>query len=297
MSPKTEKIELKVIESPAEMAAVEDLEKKVWPGINSIPYHVLLAVAHNGGILIGAYDGEDIVGYVFGFLGMYQTDKGTEIKHCSHLLAIHPDYQNLGLGYKLKRAQWQLVRQQGLDLITWTYDPLESRNASLNIAKLGAVCNTYLRNEYGEMTDELNEGIPSDRFMVHWWVNSNRVAQRLSKKARKRLDLAHFLAADAVIINDTKLNQVGLPVPNQDRMNTLEDPQTRPAITLFEIPADYQGMKVADMDLAIEWRMYSRTVFELFFHHGYLVTDVVYLPGSSPRSYYVLSQGDNTIGD
>ncbi len=291
-----DKFELKVIDSPAEMAAVEDLEKKVWPGINSIPSHVLLAVAHNGGVLIGAYDGEEIVGYVFGFLGFYQSEKGTEIKHCSHLLAIHPDYQNLGLGYKLKRAQWQLVRQQGLDLITWTYDPLESRNASLNIAKLGAVCNTYLRDEYGEMTDELNEGISSDRFLANWWVNSNRVAQRLGKKTRKRLDLAHFLAADAEIINDTKLNQAGLPVPDKDQMDILEDPQTRPPITLFEVPADYQGMKAADMGLAIEWRMYSRTIFELFFHHGYLVTDMVYLPGSNPRSYYVLSQGDTTLG-
>lgn len=296
MTGKADKIELKVIESPAEMAAVEDLEKKVWPGINSVPYHVLLAVAHNGGILVGAYDGEDLVGYVFGFLGMYQTENGTEIKHCSHLLAIHPDYQSLGIGYKLKRAQWQLVRQQGLDLITWTYDPLESRNASLNIAKLGAVCNTYLRDEYGEMADELNQGIPSDRFLVHWWVNSNRAAQRLSKKTRKRLDLAHFLAAGAEIINDTKLNEAGLPVPDQDRMDTLEDPQTRPPITLFEIPADYQGMKTADLDLAIEWRLYSRTIFELFFQHGYLVTDLIYLPGSSPRTYYVLSQGDNTLG-
>ena len=296
MAGKSDKIELKVIESPAEMAAVEDLEKKVWPGINSVPYHVLLAVAHNGGILVGAYDGEEIVGYVFGFLGFYQTEKGTDIKHCSHILAIHPDYQSQGIGYKLKRAQWQLVRQQGLELITWTYDPLESRNAFLNIAKLGAVCNTYLRDEYGEMSDELNEGISSDRFLVNWWVNSNRVAQRLSTKPRKKLDLAHFLAAHAQIINDTKLNGAGLPVPDQDRMYILEDPKTRPSITMFEIPADYQAMKASDLDLAIEWRMYSRTVFELFFHHGYLVTDMVYLPGSSPRSYYVLSQGDNTLG-
>jgi predicted GNAT superfamily acetyltransferase len=80
-------------------------------------------------------------------------------------------------------------------------------------------------------------------------------------------------------------------------MDILEDPETRPQITLFDIPADYQGMKTADMDLAIEWRLYSRTIFELFFQYGYLVTDMVYLPGSSPRSYYVLSQGDNTLGD
>jgi predicted GNAT superfamily acetyltransferase len=146
------------------------------------------------------------------------------------------------------------------------------------------------------MTDVLNIGIPSDRFMVHWWINSQRVTQRLSRESRKKLDLAHFLAADVEVINTTTLNEAGWPVPTGDRMDLIENPESQAAMTLFEIPADFQGMKATDLKLAREWRYYSRTIFELFFHHGYLVTDFVYLPGKNPRSYYVLSQGDNTLG-
>jgi predicted GNAT superfamily acetyltransferase len=79
----------------------------------------------------------------------------------SHI-GIDPDQRDAGIGFALKRAQWQMVRHQGLDHITWTYDPLLSRNAYLNIAKLGAVCNTYRRSEYGDMRDG---NALSDRFL------------------------------------------------------------------------------------------------------------------------------------
>ena len=82
------------------------------------------------------------------------------LKHCSHQLGVHPAYRNLGLGFLLKRFQWEFVRDQGIELITWTYDPLLSTNAYLNIARLGAVCNTYRRNEYGDLNDDLNAGLP-----------------------------------------------------------------------------------------------------------------------------------------
>lgn len=297
MNTSSEDFLIKTIDSPEDMAAVEALEQVVWPGESQVPAHLLLAAVRSGGVLAGAYDNDSLVGFVFSFPGLRQTEKDTlTVKHLSHILAVHPDYRNQGLGFMLKRAQWQLVRQQGLNLITWTYDPLESRNAALNITKLGAVCNTYYRNYYGEMQDGLNVGIPSDRFQVDWWVNSPRVNQRLSRNSRRKLDLAHYLAAEAEVINTTRVNAAGWPVPAQDQMDILEKPETRPPLTLFEIPADFQGLKAADIDLAMNWRMYSRTIFELFFHHGYLVTDVVYLPGSSARAYYVLSQGNSTLG-
>jgi predicted GNAT superfamily acetyltransferase len=297
MAKKTDNIKLRIIESPEDMVEVEKLERQIWLGDTPVPYHMHLAIVHNGGVVIGAYDGDRLLGYVFGFVGSYESDDGLRFKHCSHQLGIHPDFQDQGIGNRLKRAQWQLVRQQGLDLITWTYDPLETRNAYLNLAKLGAVCNTYLQNEYGDMIDELNAGIPSDRFMVHWWINSQRVTKRLSRESRKKLDLAHFLAADVEVINTTTINDAGWPVPAKDRMDLIEDPESPVAMTLFEVPADFQGIKAADVELAKEWRLYSRTIFELFFHQGFLVTDMVFLPGKTPRCYYVLSQGENTLGD
>lgn len=303
-------IEIHILETPQQAGWVEDLQRLVWPGSDTeiVPAHVMLTAAHNGGVLIGAfetqsdgaerqqttYEPSGLVGFVFGFPGLYQTPDGPRLKHCSHMLGVHPAYQDRGIGFRLKRAQWQMVRKQGIDLITWTYDPLLSRNARLNIANLGGVCNTFLPNEYGELRDCLNAGQPTDRFQIDWWVESKRVAQHLSNTKRASLDLAHFLAADVPIANPTQLNHAGLPVP-PDHTDLPDPAGEKPALLLIEIPADYQALKNADMNLALAWRRHSQKVFETLFFAGYLVTDFVYLPGATPRSFYLLSQGDSTL--
>ncbi|MEJ2488109.1 MAG: hypothetical protein P8Y68_20515 [Anaerolineales bacterium] len=203
---------------------------------------------------------------------------------------------NKGVGEILKRAQWEVVRQQGLELITWTYDPLESRNAYLNISKLGAICNLYKRNEYGDMEDDLNAGVPSDRFQVDWWVNSRRVVKRLNQKSDNRLQLSNYIEGGTPIINQTKLNDAGFPMPFQDDMDKLEDGDNRPNLALFEIPANIQSIKAKEIELAREWRLYSRVIFELLFGHGYIVTDFVYEPDDVPRSYYIFTYGEATVG-
>ncbi|MFN8388518.1 MAG: GNAT family N-acetyltransferase [Anaerolineales bacterium] len=133
---------IKLIETPEEMNAIEALQREVWSGSETdvVPAHVFIAAIHNGGLLLGAYLNEQLVGFVFGFPGLYSTPDGPRAKHCSHMMGILPAHRDSGVGFALKRAQWQMVRHQGLDHITWTYDPLLSRNAYLNIRKLGAVC-------------------------------------------------------------------------------------------------------------------------------------------------------------
>jgi predicted GNAT superfamily acetyltransferase len=305
---------IRILENPEEMNEAEELQRVVWPGSETdiVPLHVLITVAHNGGIVIGAYsDGqrslgaeiedpaseqESLIGFVYGFPGLYFTPDGPRPKHCSQQLAVHPDYQNQGLGFFLKRAQWQMVRHQGLDLITWTFDPLLSRNAHLNISRLGAVCSTYLREVYGEMRDGLNAGLPSDRFQVDWWVNTRRVNRRLSKKARSRLDLAHFLSAGAEIVNPSHLEDSGYPKPSVAK---LPPPSGASGATvpllLVEIPSDINAIRAVDMDLALEWRMSIRNIFEELFGRGYLVTDFIHMPATPSRSFYVLSHGESTL--
>jgi predicted GNAT superfamily acetyltransferase len=289
-------IELRILHAPEELRAAQQLQEQVWPGAPAVPDHLLIAAGHNGGINIGAYDKGKLVGALFGFVGIYQHDDRTAVKHCSHSLGVLPEYRDQGVGFLLKRAQRQVVQKQGFELATWTYDPLESRNAYLNIHKLGAICKIYRRNEYGDMIDELNQGMPSDRFEVEWWVNSLRVNQRLSGENRNKLTLEHYTAGDVHPINTTKINASGWPVPHQDQMDLIEDSFNRPAIALLEFPANFQGMKSADIELAKDWRMYTRILFELFFLNGYVVTDMLYQPGDPPRSYYVLSHGEATIG-
>jgi predicted GNAT superfamily acetyltransferase len=281
-------LSLRILETPVELEAVEDLERLVWPGSETdvIPSHLLLAAVHGGGLVIGAYDDAMDpplpVGFVFGFPGLYYTPDGPRIKHCSHQLGVLPEYRNSGLGFRLKRAQWQMVRHQGIDRITWTFDPLISRNARLNISRLGTVCNTYLRHFYGEMRDEMNRGLPSDRFEVDWWVNSRRVERRLSKYSRRQLHLVDFQKAETLIIHALA------PLP-------AFSPTANPLI-LVEIPIDILAMKATNPARALEWRLYTRTVFEDLFAQGYLITDFVQTTSErSPGSYYVLSHGEATL--
>jgi len=288
---------LSIIDTPEGTAEVEDLQRQIWSGNDTevVPTHILITAARNGGLLVGAYHASRLAGFVFGFPGLYPTPDGPRLKHCSQMLGVHPDHRDAGLGFALKRAQWQMVRHQGIDLITWTYDPLLSRNAFLNIARLGAVCNQYHRNEYGMMRDEMNAGLPSDRFEVNWWVNSPRVRRRLSSRPRLQLDLAHFLSAGAEILNPTQLDEAGLPHPTEARLPQAEKAVEEDALLLVEIPSNFPAVRLANPALALHWREHTRSLFEALFAQGYLVTDFIHLPGATARSFYVLSHGESTF--
>ena len=279
---------IRLLESPEDMPAVEALQRTVWPGSETdvVPAHMLITAVHNGGLIAGAFVNDQLVGFVFGFPGIEFTPDGPRPKHCSHMMGIHPDQRNSGIGFALKRAQWQMVRHQGLDHITWTYDPLLSRNAYLNIAKLGAVCNTYRQSEYGDMRDGLNAGLPSDRFLVDWWIHTRRVERRLGKRARRPLKLEDFSKAE--------LHPLYSPHHSDDHW--LRPPEhfspLEGNLTLAEIPTDFSALKDADFSLARDWRFFSRELFETAFSDGYIVTDFVF---DQDRSFYVLTHGESTL--
>jgi predicted GNAT superfamily acetyltransferase len=285
---------IKVIEEMDEMHRVEEVQRQVWhePETDIVPAHLMNSAVHNGGVLLGAYVDADLVGFVFGFPGYYSTPDGPRLKHYSSMLGVRSDVEGQGIGFALKRAQWQMVRHQGIDRITWTYDPLLSRNAWLNITRLGAVCNTYHRNFYSDMKDDLNRGLPTDRFDVDWWVNSHRVNRRLSRRRRNDLTLNHFLAGGSLMVNPAVIDERGLPHPAAELTLTSIREQ---AILLVEIPADFQVLKSADLKLALEWRLHTRELFEHLFQAGYLVTDFVQSINEPKRSYYILVHGESTL--
>lgn len=289
-------IRIRSLSTAADMALVEELQRAVWTGNETeiVPAHMLLAVAHGGGVVLGAFEADRLVGMVFGFLGVDEAHPDrvamARLKHCSHMLAVDPQARNRSIGYRLKLAQRDAIIRQGVRLATWTYDPLLSLNAHLNIRRLGAVCQTYVRDAYGDMRDGLNAGIASDRFDVEWWVTSPRVAARVEGR-RTPLDLVHFLEGGAQKVNPAALRPDGWPEPAA----SAEPFQGN--VLLVEIPSDFQAMRGADLGLARAWRQHSRAVFEETFRLGYLVTDFVYLKGeTSPRAYYVLIQGGTTFG-
>jgi predicted GNAT superfamily acetyltransferase len=285
---------IKIIENMNEMHQAVEIQRLVWleSETDIIPAHLMNSAVHSGGLLIGAYVDQEMVGFVFGFPGFYSTPDGPRLKHYSSILGIRPEWQGQGIGFALKRAQWQMVRHQGIDRITWTFDPLLSRNAWLNITRLGAVCDTYLRDFYGKMNDVLNQGLPSDRFNVDWWVNSHRVNRRLSRRRRNHLDLVHFLSGGAPIINPAEMDINVLPHP----VEKVEIPLGKDLpILLVEIPANFLSLKGADISLALAWRLHSRAIFEDLFKAGYLVTDFVRSTNLPSRSYYVLCHGESTL--
>ncbi len=283
---------IRLIDTPEEMLLVEELQRAVWPDSETdvVPMHMLITVVHNGGLVLGAFKEEKIVGFLMGFPGLETTPDGPRPKHCSHMMGIHPVERDSGIGFALKRAQWQMVRHQGLDHITWTYDPLLSRNAYLNIAKLGAVCTIYRRSEYGEMRDGLNAGLPSDRFQVDWWINTRRVERRLGKRPRPTLKLDHLTRTGMRPMYALQTLTDSLPRP-PEHLPPFDD-----RLILAEIPSDFTALKAADFSLARDWRFFTRELFETAFKASYIITDFIYDPNAgNSRGLYVLTHGESTL--
>jgi predicted GNAT superfamily acetyltransferase len=271
------------IETIDEYRAVEDLQAQVWgsDARDVVPLHLLLTANKNGGLALGAFDADltppdDLIGFVFGFVGL--TAAG-QIKHCSHMLGVLPHYRDRRIGEELKRRQRDFVLAQGITLMTWTFDPLQSRNARLNLRKLGAICRTYARNLYGAMSDQLNAGVPSDRFEVEWHLASRHVAVRLAH-AEPEPNLAALLAAGGVVLNPAPSNAADdAPAP------VCHDPSG--ARVLIRFPTDIQALKMTRPAEVLTWRMQVRDLCERSFAAGYTITDV-FTAGAC--SYYLLHQ-------
>jgi len=156
-----------------ELEACVHLQKEVW-GFNDIdivPARVFLVASKIGGQVIGAFRGDELVGYTLSIPG----NRDGHVYLHSHMLAVKESCRNLGLGRKLKLAQRADALEKGIELIEWTFDPLEIKNAYLNIVKLGAIARRYNINQYGSFSSPLQGGLPSDRLVAEWWLRSDRV--------------------------------------------------------------------------------------------------------------------------
>lgn len=166
-------IEIRQAASIAEMEACVNLQQWVWqyPDKDVIPRRMFVVARSVGGQVLGAWAGDKLAGYALAIPGIR---KGRHYLH-SHMLAVMPEYRNRGIGVKLKLAQRDDALARGIDLIEWTFDPLQTKNAFLNIEKLGAIARRYSVNFYGESTSPLHARLPTDRLHAEWWVGSERV--------------------------------------------------------------------------------------------------------------------------
>ncbi|MDQ3248985.1 MAG: hypothetical protein M3Q45_07200 [Chloroflexota bacterium] len=280
-------ITIKPIDTVEACEQFQELERCVWSSedVDLMPVHVLITVAHNGGVLLGAYaeDGpaelSGLVGAALGWLGagVDQADTRPQLKLCSHMAGVLPEWQGKGVGLRLKLAQRDAMLTQGLtNWMTWTYDPLYRANGVFNIHRLGATCHTYFRNRYGTMTDALNAGAPSDRCQVDWWVQSEAVvnilnsagmAERVTKGAWHVLPTAPMGDFRQPIEQTLPLDGTPLAVP---------------------IPDDIAAIRRVDSELGLAWRFYLRDVLESAFSGGYSMVDCVDLPEQG--WHYILTE-------
>ena len=289
------KIEIRTMKTLADCIAAEQLQEEIWQmePLETVSAHTIHALVYNGASLLGAYDGQKLVGFVLGVLGLidpswlYDSVSEARLKMYSVMAGVSPAYQKQGVGYHLKMAQREAALDLGLRLITWTYDPLEGVNARLNVTKLGVVCRHYIRDFHGEMGG-INAGLKTDRFEVEWWIAGNRVKGR-AVKPKRPLSLSALIGGGALVVNPTTMNEDGFPVPSNEV--TFGDSN----LVLVEIPAHFQTMKQQDMPLAQQWRSHTRYLFEDFFRNGYLVTDFVHDQDDTgyQRSFYLLTHQDS----
>ena len=155
-----------------------DLQIQVWGYSDGdvIPRRVFVVAQRIGGQVVGAFDGETLAGFAMSLPGYRD---GSAYLH-SHMLAVLPQYRNAGIGRRLKLAQRDEAIARGFDLMEWTFDPLEIRNAHLNIHRLGVVVRRYQPDFYGPSSSPLQGGLPTDRLYAEWWLRSARVENILA---------------------------------------------------------------------------------------------------------------------
>ena len=172
----------------ADFESCVEVQLAVWGYSDGdlIPKRVFIVAQRVGGQVLGAFDGEALVGFAMALPGYHD---GKPYLH-SHMLAVLPEYRNAGLGRRLKLAQRDDALERGIDRMEWTFDPLEIKNAHLNIARLGAIARRYMRNIYGPSTSPLQGGLPTDRLVVEWWLKSERVRRALGEETTEQATVA-----------------------------------------------------------------------------------------------------------
>ncbi|MCK4766560.1 MAG: hypothetical protein KAW12_30475 [Candidatus Aminicenantes bacterium] len=239
-------IEIKKIQDIEDYKQLAQVQKSAW-GFDDIeiePPHIMTRIQKYGGLIQGLFHGSEMVAFTEAIIGKWQG----EYFIYSHMAAVKKEYQGRGFGFLLKKAQGEEVLKMGYRLMRWSFDPLESQNSFFNIHRLGVVSREYERNAYGMVESGLHEGLPTDRLIASWELDSGRVKKRLEEKLPKQIEAVPPASLDSFV----------------------------GPVAYIEIPRDIRSLKKVDMKKAREWRMRTRELFEFAFKKGYNAEEIVF---------------------
>ena len=253
-------VQIELVSDPASCHAVEDIQRAAWGMADRgiVPAEHIRAVVHNGGLLLLASIDGAPVGFCYGFVGL---DAGRLVL-CSHMLAVLPEAQSQGVGRALKLAQRRHAAARGFIAITWTFDPLQSRNAYLNLRRLGAVARHYHVDHYGPMDDAINAGLPTDRLLAEW-----SVVDDADPRPQTPDDLPWALPPTP--------DPAGGVRPGRYDASVLATGHA-----LIAVPSDVDALRRDDADAGPVWRAALRTALTGAFDAGLTAVDVI--PDAAP---------------
>ena len=259
-------IDIRRLETLEDFQACVELQIDVWGAEFSdiVPASILQVSSHIGGLLAGAFSDGRLIGFVFGLTGV----KGSEVVHWSHMLGVRAQAREMGVGRALKEYQREELARRGIVREFWTFDPLQARNAHLNVNRLGVRVIDYAVNMYGTTGSPLHLGIATDRFIVELDTTKPPRSTPTSAPARP-----------------TRL-PIYTPAPRNGDLIADGD---RPAAALIEIPWDIQNGRRLTRDEMLKWRMATRTYFQWAFLHGYRVTSL-HRDRDAERAFYVVDR-------
>lgn len=242
-------IEIRHCTTLEEYEECERLERLTWGDQLTVPSGLFFVARHTGGQALGAFDGEKIVGFTLALAGVRsmrvlasrvgepggrKEARALQPFLHSHMTAVLPDYQNHGVGRRLKLFQRQDALKRGIRLIEWTFDPLEPKNAHFNLGRLGAIARRLIPNCYGVTTSKLHSGLPTDRLVAEWWLDSERVKSILADN----------------------------PLPSKS------------AIARISLPVNLAEIKTGDREAAIAIQSAAREQFQSWFGKRYAATSI-----------------------
>ncbi len=197
MTASPDRVSIRMCHSFDELNACVELQRDVWgfSDLDLVPLRLFVVAEKIGGQVIGAFEGKEMVGFALSIPG---SRSGHPYLH-SHMLAVRESHRNAGLGRSIKLVQRADALARGFELVEWTFDPLEIKNAHLNLERLGAIARRYTINQYGISSSALQGGLPTDRLVAEWWLRSRRVEKLLESDARPEFKVEHTLAVPAEI--------------------------------------------------------------------------------------------------